>query len=321
MTTPAAAELCTTFGLETPIFQAGMGYVSHGRLAAAVSASGGLGVIATGGDMTAGTLRNEIQRVRDEAPGRSFGVNLLLPGGASANAVYGSPALVRAQLDTCYAERVPVVLSGLGDPRPHLPEIHANGSRFVAVVGSLRAARNVSRAGADAVVVQGHEAGGHVGPTGTLSLAQAAIREVDAPVLLAGGIASSEAVDGALALGAAGVSVGTRFLASEESDAHVRHKQAVVDAPEDATVVTRACSGKPSRALRSPFVESWEGRDGDIRPYLEQAAEHFWRARAGCVDGHWDEGFFPAGQCSSSIDAILPAEEIVASLSRHVVAA
>lgn len=260
-------------------------------------------------------LRQNIEHVRDEAPGKPFGVNLLLPSGATDDAVYGSSAAIRAQLDTCFAEKVPLIASGLGDPRPLLPEIHAHGVRFVAVVGTLRAARNVASAGADAVVVQGNEAGGHVGPTGTFSLAQCAVRELDVPVLVAGGIATPESVQAALGFGAAGVSVGTRFLVSEESSAHPRYKQAVVDAAENETAVTRACSGKPSRALRSPFVEAWLARDAEVRPYPKQAAEHFWRARAGCLAGDWEEGFFPAGQCSAAIDSVLPARQIVEELS------
>lgn len=313
--TPAAAELCRLFGLEAPIFQAGMGWVTTGRLAAAVSAAGGLGVIATGGYMTADELRGHIVRVRDEAPGKAFGVNLLLPGDAPAQGTMASFDLTRIALAVCIEERVPVVLSGLGDPRPVLPEIHAAGLRFVAVVGSLKAARAVADAGADAVIVQGNEAGGHVGPVGTLTLAQLAVRSLPAPVLAAGGIATGGAVRAALGLGVAGVSVGTRFLASEESDAHPRYRQAVVDADERSTVVTLACTGKPSRALRTAFVQSWEGREDEIQPYPEQAFDHFWRARAGAIEGDFEDGFLPMGQCAALIDEVLPAATIVERLA------
>ena len=312
---PAAAELCRLFGLERPIFQAGMGWVTTGRLAAAVSAAGGLGVIATGGYMGRAELREHIERVRDEAPGRPFGVNLLLPSGAPDDSVFGSLDLLRIQLDVCIEERVPVVLSGLGDPRPVIPEVHAAGSRFVAVVGSTKAAVNVAAAGADAVVVQGHEGGGHVGPTGTLSLAQSVLCRLDAPVLVAGGIATPEALEAALGLGAAGVSVGTRFIASEESDAHPLFKETIVEAGENATVVTRACTGKPSRAMRTPWVESWTGREAEIQPYPDQAVEHFWRARAGAIEGDLEEGFLPSGQCAAVVDSVLPAPEILERLA------
>ena len=313
--TPASAELCRLFGLERPIFQAGMGWITTGRLAAAVSATGGLGVIATGGYMGPQELRSHIERVRDEAPGRPFGVNLLLPSGAGEAHVFGSPDTLRAQLDVCIEERVPVILSGLGDPRPFIAEIRRAGIRFVAVVGSLSAATHSSQAGADAVVVQGHEAGGHVGPTGTLTLAQAAIRALAAPVLVAGGVATSAAVEAALSLGAAGVSVGTRFLACEESDAHPAFKRAVVEAGERATAVTRACTGKPSRALRNAFVDRWLGRDDEIKPFPAQAEEHFWRARAGCVEGDLEEGFLPLGECAALVDEVLPAAAIVELLT------
>lgn len=291
-----------------------MGWITTGRLAAAVSAAGALGVIATGGIMPRNELREHVARVRDEAPDRPFGVNLLFPTGASEIADFGDPEVVRDQVDVCIEQRVPVAILGLGAPPAIVGELRRAGTRCVSVVGSMSAAANVAAAGVDAVIVQGHEAGGHVGPTGTLSLAQAALRALDLPVLVAGGIATAEAVRAALALGAAGVSVGTRFLASEESDAHPRYKQAVVEAGETATAVTRACTGKPSRALRNPFVEEWAGREAEIEPYPERAAAHFWRAHAGAIEGDMEQGFFPLGQCAALVDSVLPAAEIVERL-------
>lgn len=311
----AGGALCRDFGLERPIFQGGMGYVATGRLAAAVSAAGGLGVIATGGYMTERELREHIARVRDEAPGRPFGVNVLLPGGARDEDGFANLQLLRAELDVCLDERVPVLLCGLGDPTSLIAEAHAAGMRVVPIVGSVKAARKVAAAGADAVVAQGNEAGGHVGPVGTLTLGQAVLRAVDCPVLLAGGIATGAAVGAAMGAGAAGVSVGTRFLASLESDAHDDYKQAVVDADERSTVVTPACTGKPSRALRNPFTELWEGREHEIEPYPAQAIAEFWRGRAGAVDGDLVHGFLPAGQCAGLIDEVLGAGEIVDRLA------
>jgi enoyl-[acyl-carrier protein] reductase II len=292
-----------------------MGWLTTGRLAAAVSAAGGLGVIATGGYMGATELSEHIAHVHDEAPGRPFGVNILLPSGAPDEGVFASRERVREQLDLCFTEKVPVIVTGLGDPSAILSEAHAAGSRVVAVVGGARSARKVASVGVDAVIIQGNEAGGHVGPTGTLTLAQSVIRDTDVPVLLAGGIATNDAVQAALALGAAGVSVGTRFIASEESDAHEAYKRAVVAAGESETVVTRACTGKPSRALRTPFVESWIGREREIEPYPERARSHFWRARAGCLEGDLVEGFLPLGQCAAVVDSILPADAIVDRLT------
>ena len=316
--TPASSALCRLFSVELPVFQAGMGWVTTGRLAASVSAAGGLGVIATGGYMERDDLREHITRVRDEAPGRPFGVNVLLPRGAPDDGVFASREGVREQLDLCFEEKVPVIVTGLGDPTTIRSEVQAAGCRLVAVVGSGSAAMKVAAAGVDAVIVQGHEAGGHVGPTGTLTLGQSVINALDIPVLLAGGIATAEAVRAALALGAAGVSVGTRFIASEEADAHPAFKQAVVEATERATVVTRACTGKPSRALRTPFVETWVGRESEIEPYPDRARTHFWRARAGCVEGDLVEGFLPMGQCAAVIEKVLPAGEIVERLTEGV---
>jgi enoyl-[acyl-carrier protein] reductase II len=316
--TSASGRLCQLVGIDRPIFQAAMGYVSTGRLASAVSQAGGLGVIATGGLMDPDELRGHIGRVRDEAGSRPFGVNVLLPSGATDESAFGNRRLLREHLDVCIEERVPVVLSGLGDPSSVINELHGAGLLFIGVVGSTRAARKVALAGADAVVAQGHEAGGHVGPTGTMSLAQSVLREFDIPVLLAGGIATGEAVGGAVALGAAGVSVGTRFLASQESDAHETYKRAVVAAGESSTLVTRACTGKPSRALRNAFTESWEGRDDEVGPGVTQADAEIWRARVGAVDGDVVDGFLPMGQVAAVIDEVLPAAEIVDLLAAGV---
>lgn len=313
--TAGSDRLCEQFGLEHPIFQGGMGYVSTAKLAGAVSAAGGLGVIATGGTMEAEDLRRQIAEVRERAGERPFGVNVLLPNSAEDDEGFANRQLVRSEIDVCLQERVPVVVSGLGDPRQIIDEVHAAGAKFVGVVGSLRAARKVQAAGADAVVAQGSEAGGHVGQTATLPLAQAVLHELGVPVLMAGGIATGEAVAAALALGASGVSVGTRFLASDESDAHPAYKQAVVDATENHTIVTRACTGKPSRALRNEFTLAWEGRDADVAPGMQQAAENLWRARAGAVDGDIVQGFLPMGQGAAVIDEVLPAAEIVARLA------
>lgn len=211
-----------------------------------------------------------------------------------------------------------MVVSGLGDPAAVVPRIHARGLRFVAVVGAVRAAAKAVAAGADVIIAQRPEAGGHVGPVGTLTLAQAVRRAVDVPVAAAGGIATADAVSAALSLGLGGVSVGTRFIASEESDAHPSYKQAVVGADERSTVVTAACTGKPSRALRNGFTDSWAERQGQIRPYPAQAEGEFWRARSGCVDGDVEHGFLPMGQCAALVDEVLPAAEIVARLSAPV---
>lgn len=307
----ASSDLCTVFGIERPIFQAGMGYVTSGRIAGAVSAAGGLGCIATGGIMGTDELRGHIEHVRDVAPGKPFAVNLLLPSGADDSATMGGLDFTRLQLDTCFEQKVPVIISGLGNPADVVDEIHAHGAKLVCVVGTVRAARKVAALGADAVVLSGTEAGGHCGVLGTLPLAQAGLGRTGVPTLLAGGFATAQSVSAALALGAAGVSVGTRFMASFESDIHDAYRQIIVEADERSTTITRACTGKPSRAWRSPFVISWEGRESELQPYPEQAIDHFWRAYAGAIEGNIAEGFFPLGQCAAAIDSILPAAEIV----------
>ena len=133
---------------------------------------------------------------------------------------------------------------------------------------------------------------------------------IERPIFQAGmGYVTSGRIAGAVS--AAGVSVGTRFMASFESDIHDNYRQIIVEADERSTTITRAWTGKPSRAWRSPFVVSWEGPESELQLYPEQAIDHSWRAYPGAVEGNIAEGFFPLGQCAAAIDSILPAAEIV----------
>jgi len=312
--TGPAKQFCEDFGLEVPIVQAGMGFVSHGRLAGAVSAAGGLGTIATSGVMGTRELREHIAHVRDVAGNRPFAVNIVIPTGATEDAAFGRIDLARKHLDVCIELGVPVISTALGDPRPFIPELRSHGIKVIPTVGRLRAAVNCAAAGADAVCVEGHEAGGHIGPHALLYAGPAVVQKLSVPVLLAGCMATSGHVRAALDLGAGGVWVGTRFAASEESDGHPRYKQLIVEATEGSTTVSRALSGKPCRGFRNAFTQRWEGREVEILPYPQQAAEEYWRSRAGVLEGDVEEGFLGASECSALIDSVLPAATIVDGL-------
>jgi len=176
-----------------------------------------------------------------------------------------SEPFFRAQMDVVVEERVPVYAAGLGNPGPWMDQLKANGTKVICVVGAVRHAVQVVSSGIDVIVAQGHDAGGHNSPVGTMALIPQVVDAMgDIPVLAAGGIADGRGVAAALMLGAAGAWVGSAFLAAEEAGIHDFQKQALVDASEESTVISRAITGKPCRVLRSSWTSAWER--GDLKP-------------------------------------------------------
>ena len=309
--TETAGDFCARFGIEVPIVQAGMAFASEAELAMAVTNAGGLGTIGTGGVMGTRELRRNIQEVKAAVGSRPFAVNIVIPTGGTDDAAFGQINLARKHLDICIEEGVQVITTALGDPRPFIPELNRHGIKVIPTVGKLRQAATCAAAGAAAVAVQGNEAAGHVGPSSLLFVGPAAARALEIPVLFAGCMTTSDHVRAALDLGAAGVWVGTRFAASVESCGHKNYKQKLVEATEGCTTLTRAMTGKTNRGLRNAFTERWVGRESEILPYPQQAAEEYWRSRAGVYDGDVDEGFMSASDSCALIDSVLPAAEIV----------
>lgn len=250
MTTP----LCDLLGINLPIISAPMGPdVSGPELVAAVSNAGGLGLLQA--QMAPPDLFRETIRKTRSLTDRPFGMNLLLP----------FPAEEKVAI--CIEERVPVVSFFWGDPLPFVERIHAAGLKVVHQVGSVAEARRSAEAGVDVIIAQGWEAGGHVaGEVSTMALVPRVVEAVrPTPVIAAGGIATGRQLVAALALGAQAVSMGTRFLASEESNAHAQYKARVVGADETSTSRTilfgYGWPNAPHRTLRTPFVEEWTGRE------------------------------------------------------------
>ncbi len=259
-------QLCSLLGIEVPIFAAPMGFVTGPGLAAVVSNAGGLGIMSFSGNPPP-VLREEIRRLRSLTD-KPFGVNVLLTGPHL-------PFPVEAVVDLCLEEQVPVLSTFWGDPTPYVARAHAAGVKVIDQVGSVADAQRAARAGVDAIVAQGVEAGGHVaGEVTTIALVP---RVVDAvapiPVVAAGGIADARGLVAALALGAQAVAIGTRLIATLEAYAHPVYKQKVLVATEDQTVRTTLFGygwpNAPHRTLRTPFVERWlpeEGRGSEQRP-------------------------------------------------------
>ena len=322
-----SGKFCAQFGIETPIWNAGMGGGLAGvELAAAVSNAGGLGVLGMGG-LPAPAIREHIRNLR-RVTSKPFGVNLIMP------------LMSPDDIECCLEEHVPVVVLFWGDPAPYVERAHAAGTKVVVQVGSVEQARAAAAAGVDAVMVQGVEAGGHNRSTTALSIVlPATVDAVGAvPVIAAGGIADSRGVAAALDLGAQAVSLGTRFLCSNESLASAGYKDRVVRARAEDTLRTSLFDlewpDAAHRVLRNATVETWEaagspdagGRPGEgeavgTMPVAGQTIEltrySIFMPMDGFVGDLEDQALY-CGQSCALINEILPAAEIVRTLTEGV---
>ena len=294
------------FGIDVPIIQAGMVWTSGWRLASAVSEAGGLGVLGSG-SMYPDRLREEIRSCR-AATSRPFAVNVPI--------LYAD---VEKHMDIILQERVPIVFTSAGDPRRWTPTLKGHGVTVAHVVGSSRFARKAEEAGCDAVVAEGFEAGGHNGreETTTMVLVPLVRQAVRIPVIAAGGIATGRQMLAAMALGAEGVQVGSRFVASVEADCHQAFKKAVTEASEgDTQLVLKRLV--PVRLLRNPFYE--RVREAEEKgAALEELSALLGRGRAkkGMYEGDLSEGELEIGQVSAMLDDIRPASEILRGMWRE----
>lgn len=304
-------KLCRMLGIRYPVCQAGMYSVAYGKLAAAVSNAGGLGVIGSA-FMDPEDLRREIRLVKNETD-RPYGVDILFAEVAGGDAtVTGYTQEVEDHIAVTFEEGASVIVSGLGDPGRIVPHAHSAGMKVMALVGTSRQARRVEASGVDAVIASGHEGGGHVGRVGTLPLVARVVDSVNIPVLAAGGISDGRGLVAALALGAQGVWMGTRFIATEEARGHIAYKQKIVEIDEDGTTVTRGHSGKTARIIRNRFTDYWDAHQADIKPFPYQLREVGEPASVrGRIEGDTENGVLAAGQGSGTIDLIQPAGEVV----------
>jgi len=301
--------LTELLGLDYPIFQGGMAWLGTAELAGAVSAAGGLGIIGSG-NAPAEWVAAEIAKIRAMTD-RPFGVNVLL---VSPHA--------RAVIDLLCRERVPVVTTGAGNPGPAMAALKAAGVKVVPVVSSVPLAVRLARAGADALVAEGSESGGHVGDTATLPLVPQVVDALVAagrpvPVVAAGGIADGRGLAAALALGAAGVQMGTRFVASVECLAHPAYKQAILGAGDRSTAVTGRSTGHPVRALRNLLTREFERLEVSGVSVADLEAFGAGRYRAAALEGDVAHGTVIAGEISGLIGSIEPVSAIIESVVRE----
>ncbi len=297
---PLRTRVTDLFGTAYPIIQAGMVWTAGSRLAVAVSEAGGLGLIGSG-SMKPDHLRDEIRNAT-KATGRPFGVNIPLSRGDATE-------LVRATIE----EGVRIVFTSSGHPMKYTEELKRAGCTVVHVIAAVKHAIKAAGAGCDAVVAEGFEAGGHNGidEITTLALVPQIADAVRVPVIAAGGIADGRGMAAALALGAEGVQVGTRFAVTEESTAHERYKRAVIAAGDGDTVLTLKRI-TPVRLVKNAFARrAMDAERGGASKEELEALLGEKRERLGIFDGDVDEGEIEAGQSSGLVNELLPAAEVV----------
>lgn len=349
MNSPIHTPLCDRLGIEVPIISAGMGPIAGPELVAAVSNAGGLGVLGCT-SMSPDEVRAVIRRTR-ELTDRPFGVDLILParidqGGAAVREIAGMipeqhravaarianelgvtpPAVdddagermalgtdAESQVQVILEEGVPVFVGALGSPGFLADRFHEAGATVVSIVGSTKQAVAVVKDGADVVIAQGSEGGGHTGHVGTMALLPQVLDAVDVPVVAAGGIGDGRGMAAALLMGCDAVWVGTRFLATEEAGIAGWQKAGILAAADQSPIISRAYTGKRFRMLPNAWTRAWDEADIDpltmpLQPVLVSTVLGSLGAANNGVEGVSMNG---AGNIAGLIDEILPAGEVV----------
>lgn len=290
--------LTDLLGIEHPIIQGGMAWVATWQLVVAVSEAGGLGIIGAG-SAPAGYVRDQIHQVRQHTD-KPFGVNVPLFN-----------SFVDQVVAVCIEERVPIMTTGAGNPIPYIEPLKQAGILVIPVVASTALARRLERSGADALIAEGEESGGHIGAVTTVSLVPQVVDVVSIPVIAAGGIADGRGLAAALALGAVGVQMGTRFVCTTECIAHEAYKEAILKANERSTMVTGVSLGHPVRCLRNQCTQGFDELERRGASEAEVVAFGTGRLRAAAIEGDVVNGSMMAGQISGMIHDIVPAGEVV----------
>lgn len=297
--------ICKLLNIKYPIFQGGMAWIGTAELASAVSNAGGLGIIGAG-HMPPDILRAEIQKAKKWTD-KPFGVNIMLM----------SP-FVKEVMQVVVDERVAVVTTGAGNPAEYLPALKEVGTKVIPVVASVALAKRLVRSGVDAVIAEGTESGGHIGDITTMALVPQVVDAVDVPVIAAGGIGDSRGITAAIALGASGVQMGTRFVVSEECIAHENYKNLVLKAKDRSTVVTGRSTGHPVRVIGNKMTREYAELEAKQTPVEELEKFGAGRLNLATHKGDVDNGSVMIGQISGMLDEIKPVavimEELVSGL-------
>ena len=292
------SKICEILDIRYPVFQGGMAWIADGRLAAAVSEGGGLGIIAAGN--APGSYVREQIHIAKSLTGKPFGVNIMLMSPCADEVA----AVV-------VEENVPVVTTGAGNPSKYMKEWKAAGVKVIPVVASVALAKLMTRLGATALIAEGGESGGHVGELTTMVLVPQVCDATDLPVIAAGGIADGRGVAAAFMLGAQGVQMGTRFLSAEECTIHPTYKEKILKATDLCTMVTGKRLGHPVRSLRTRFSQNYAKAEYGGMPDDELEALATGALRLAVKEGDIEKGCFLAGQVAAMVKKEQPAAEIV----------
>ena len=298
-------RLCKLLGVEYPLIQGGMAWVATAELAAGVSNGGGLGLIAAGG-APADVVREQIRKCRTLTD-KPFGVNVMLM----------SP-FADEVMQVVIEEKPAVVATGAGNPGKYMDALKAAGVKVLPVIASVAMAKRMEKMGADAVIAEGTEAGGHIGEITTMCLTPQVADAVEIPVVCAGGIADVRGAVAAFALGADGIQVGTRFICSEECIAHENYKQAVIKAKDRDAVVTGRSTGAPVRALKNKLTREYQRLESENASFEEIEQLGVGGLRRAFMDGDTQMGSLMAGQSAAMVTKIEPCADIIKSYFEEI---
>ena len=297
-----AKSICDVLRIKYPIIQGGMAWISDPVMAAAVSNAGGAGIISCGG-RTTDYVREEIRKCR-QLTDKPFGVNVMLMAPNKED-------IVKVIIE----EKPAFVTLGAGNPVPYVEPLHQAGIKVIPVVPNVKLAKRLQDNKADAIVVEGMEAGGHIGVLTTMALMTQVIPEVDIPVVMAGGFADGRGIAAALLMGAAGVQIGTRFLIAEESPVHNNMKQKLIEAVDTDTIVTGQTINSAVRGIKNKFAEEYQALEfsgkADKATLLEKATG---TNKLAAVDGDVENGMMQAGQSLTPLKKSEPMAVIMENL-------
>ena len=291
-------KLCDVLNIDYPIIQGGMAWVATAELAAAVSNAGGLGIIGAG-NAPGEFVKEQVKRARSLTK-RPFGVNVMLL----------SP-FAEDVMQVVYEEKVPVITTGAGNPGKYVDKLKDAGIKVLPVVPSVALAKRMERDGVDAVIAEGTESGGHVGELTTMTLVPQVVDAIDIPVVAAGGIADGRGLVAALALGADGIQMGTRFVTSKECTVNQKYKDAIVKAKDRDAVVTGRSTGHPVRVLKNELTREYGKLEKQHveTEILEKLGTG--KLKAAAIDGDVKQGSVMSGQIAGMIHDIKPCKQII----------
>lgn len=285
-------------GIKYPVFQGGMAQIAKHELASAVSNAGGLGIIASGG-MSIEQIREEIVNCKKHTD-KPFAVNLMLM-------MHNIDEII----DVVIEEGVGIVTTGAGTPRKYMPKLKEAGIKVIPVIPSVKAAKKMEELGCDAVVVEGMEAGGHVGESTTMALLPQVTSAVNIPVIAAGGIADGRGVAAAYCLGASGVQMGTVFLATEECPVSENYKNAIIEAVDTSTTLTGTKFGAPVRGIKNELTKRYHELEEKSATLMELEELTLGSLRKAAYEGDVENGSIMSGQIAGLVNEIRPVKDVI----------